>query len=86
MPNTTRIPVGFKETFIQTNNESKEKGLKITLGQNVFGNGLFFDLSKAPHVLIAGSTGSGKSVSINTVLASLLLRYTPLELKEINYG
>ncbi len=53
----------------------------LTLGKNVLGEAMFFDLTKVTHLLIGGSTGSGKSVLINTFLASLLLRYKPTELK-----
>ncbi len=83
VPNTIKIPVPFKEVFLESEKQigSIENKLMLTLGKNVFGEPMFFDLSKAPHLLVAGSTGSGKSVLINTFLASLLLRYKPTELK-----
>ncbi|MFQ5857234.1 MAG: DNA translocase FtsK 4TM domain-containing protein [Anaerolineae bacterium] len=64
------------ETFQQTKGE-----LKIALGQDVSGQPVVTDLTRLPHLLIAGATGSGKSVCINSVLACLLLRRTPENLR-----
>jgi S-DNA-T family DNA segregation ATPase FtsK/SpoIIIE len=62
----------------------KEKGrLNFVIGKDITGNPIVGDLAKMPHVLIAGQTGSGKSVMINTVLASMLYRYSPSDLKLI---
>lgn len=80
IPNSSRISISFKEVFNQTLNIKTKNSLMVTIGQDVFGNGLYFDLTKAPHMLIAGSTGAGKSVAINIILVSLLLRYLPEEL------
>lgn len=64
------------ETFQQTKGE-----LKIALGQDVSGQPVVTDLTRLPHLLIAGATGSGKSVCINSILACLLLQQTPEDLR-----
>lgn len=81
VPNTIKIPVSFKEVYEETKDIKTDNSLILTMGKDVFGKPMHFDLAKAPHLLVAGSTGSGKSVSINTILASLILRYKPDELK-----
>jgi len=58
-----------------------KKNLAFALGKDIAGNCVVGDLSKMPHLLIAGATGSGKSVCINTLLISLLYKYTPQEVK-----
>jgi DNA segregation ATPase FtsK/SpoIIIE, S-DNA-T family len=57
-----------------------QESLPIPIGKNVSGKDVFFSLSKAPHLLVAGATGSGKSVWINSLLLSLLYRYSPKNL------
>ncbi len=57
--------------------------LPLALGKDVYGNTIIGDLAKMPHCLVAGTTGSGKSVCINSIIASLLFRYTPEELRFI---
>ncbi len=79
IPNSTKRPVLFKDVYNQTNSDSE--GITISIGQDVSGKSLSFDLTKAPHLLVAGSTGSGKSVAINTILASILLRYKPTDVQ-----
>ncbi len=80
VPNSTKQPVSFKNVFEETNTVATE-GINISIGKGVSGNSISFDLAKAPHLLVAGSTGSGKSVSINTILASILLRYKPTDVQ-----
>ncbi len=80
VPNSTKQPVSFKNVFEETNTSATE-GINISIGKGVSGNSISFDLAKAPHLLVAGSTGSGKSVSINTILASILLRYKPTDVQ-----
>ncbi len=79
IPNSTKRPVLFKDVYNQTN--TTNEGIVISIGQDVSGKSLSFDLTKAPHLLVAGSTGSGKSVAINTILASILLRYKPTDVQ-----
>lgn len=80
IPNSKKRPVLFKTVYDETNEQS-EGAIMISIGQGVSGKSLSFDLAKAPHLLVAGSTGSGKSVAINTILASILLRYKPTDVQ-----
>lgn len=64
-------------------NNKQEFQLPITIGKDMDGNEVSFDLSKAPHILIAGETGSGKSVCIHNIIISLLQAKTPEEIKLI---
>ena len=57
------------------------KGIQAALGKDLMGNPRFFDVTKMPHLLIAGSTGSGKSVCTNSIIISILMRYKPDEVK-----
>ena len=57
------------------------KGIQAALGKDLMGNPRFFDITKMPHLLIAGSTGSGKSVCTNSIIISILMRYKPDEVK-----
>ncbi len=83
------LPNKFRETiYLRSILESKEFRhnnyvLPIILGTNISGEPVVIDLAKTPHLLIAGTTGSGKSVSINTMILSLLYRFTPDECKFI---
>ncbi len=79
VPNSVKKPVLFKTVYDETN--ASKDGIVISIGQDVSGKSLSFDLTKAPHLLVAGSTGSGKSVAINTILASILLRYKPTDVQ-----
>ncbi len=79
IPNSTKRPVLFKTVYDETN--ASNEGIVISIGQDVSGKSLSFDLTKAPHLLVAGSTGSGKSVAINTILSSILLRYRPTDVQ-----
>ena len=81
VPNNIRKIVSYKETFKQV--KSNDADLLIVAGQDTVGNVITFDLTSTPHMLIAGSTGSGKSVAINTIIISLLMKYTPEEVKMI---
>ena len=79
IPNKVKKPVLFRSVYENTLDEGE--GIMISIGQDVSGKAISFDLTKAPHLLIAGSTGSGKSVAINTILASILLRYKPTDVQ-----
>ena len=65
------------------NFNSTKKGLRLALGKNIAGENVYTDLEKMPHLLIAGTTGSGKSVGINSMIVSLLYRFKPSECKLI---
>jgi S-DNA-T family DNA segregation ATPase FtsK/SpoIIIE len=83
IPNKTRQTVFIKE-LVDTNAFMDNKGiLPMILGKNIGGNPVFADLAKMPHLLVAGTTGSGKSVGINTMILSLLYRFTPSQCKLI---
>ena len=77
LPNNTRENVYLSE--ILDNDDFKKKNIKlpIALGKNISGKPIVGDLASMPHLLIAGTTGSGKSVCINTIILSLLYRHTP---------
>ena len=83
IPNKVSSPVSL--TGLITSQQWKKASFEIpvALGKNVSGEAIITDLARAPHLLIAGSTGSGKSVCINTLIMSLLYRFTPEELKLI---
>ncbi len=83
VPNEKREVVTIKELL--SNNNFKNTSFKIPLciGKDISGNIEVIDLSKTPHLLVAGTTGSGKSVFINTLLASILYRFSPEELRLI---
>ncbi len=83
IPNAVRNVVGFKSIINSKEYQDKKGELVIALGKSTVGEILIEDLAKMPHALIAGTTGSGKSVCINVILASLLCRYSPSELKLI---
>ncbi|MEK7649963.1 MAG: DNA translocase FtsK 4TM domain-containing protein [Patescibacteria group bacterium] len=82
IPNRTIALVGLRSLL---DREEYQRGgpLTFSLGKNVAGEATYADLAKMPHMLIAGSTGSGKSVSIHSVLMSLLYKNTPLSLRLI---
>ena len=83
LPNNSRENVYLSE--ILNNADFKKKGIKlpIALGKNISGKPIVGDLFSMPHLLIAGTTGSGKSVCINTIILSLLYRHTPDKCKFI---
>jgi DNA segregation ATPase FtsK/SpoIIIE, S-DNA-T family len=83
LPNREREMVSLKEIF---NSEEFHKGkmkLPMALGKDIAGNPLVTDLAKMPHLLVAGATGSGKSVAINTMILSLLYTSTPNDVRII---
>ena len=85
IPNATRRNVFFSQlcTTPEYKEKSKKMKLMMALGQMLDGETFLEDLAKTPHLLVAGATGSGKSVCINTILMSLLFRFRPDELKLI---
>lgn len=83
IPNTTKTIVGLGSMLEENDYQNSLKSLLIALGKSVTGQSYFANLSKMPHLLIAGATGSGKSVSIHTILNSLIFRNPPENLKFI---
>ena len=83
LPNTTRESVYLSDILNNPDFKKKEIKLPVALGKSISGNPIVGDLSSMPHLLIAGTTGSGKSVCINTIILSLLYRHTPERCKFI---
>jgi len=83
LPNSTRENVYLREILNNSNFKKREIKLPIALGKNISGEPIVEDLTSMPHLLIAGTTGSGKSVCINTIILSLLYRHTPEKCKFI---
>jgi S-DNA-T family DNA segregation ATPase FtsK/SpoIIIE len=83
IPNNSRENVYLSEILSSSDFKKKEIKLPIALGKNISGKPIVGDLSSMPHLLIAGTTGSGKSVCINTIILSLLYRHTPENCKFI---
>ena len=82
VPNEKSAIVGFREVF--ENGEfakNASKPLSFVLGKDLYGNYQFCNLAKAPHILVAGSTGSGKSVCLNILILSLIYKCSPQEVK-----
>ncbi|OGZ15622.1 MAG: hypothetical protein A3J08_00285 [Candidatus Lloydbacteria bacterium RIFCSPLOWO2_02_FULL_51_11] len=83
LPNTTRTTVGLASLLSQDDYRAAGKPLNLAIGRGVTGKPHFADLAKMPHLLIAGSTGSGKSVAIHTIITSLLYANSPVNLRFI---
>ncbi|MCL2578489.1 MAG: DNA translocase FtsK [Oscillospiraceae bacterium] len=81
VPNKNVSMVNIREMIESVEFTSSAGVLTIALGKDIAGNIILADIGKMPHVLIAGSTGSGKSVCINSIIMSLLYKYTPDEVK-----
>ncbi len=77
IPNETREGVLLRDVLVNEKFKKKEIKLPIALGKSISGQPLIADLSSMPHLLIAGTTGSGKSVCINTIIVSLLYKLSP---------
>lgn len=85
VPNQSASMVAFKDVFktLQTNKKLESNKLVVALGKDVSGKPIYAELDKMPHLLIAGATGSGKSVCVNTIITSILMRAKPEEVKLI---
>jgi len=83
LPNNSRENVYLREILEHVDFKKRDIKLPIALGKNISGKPIVGDLASMPHLLIAGTTGSGKSVCINTIILSLLYRHTPHKCKFI---
>jgi len=83
VPNTNRQVVRFKEVIASSAFEKSKSKLSLCLGKDIVGNPVVAELEKMPHLLIAGATGTGKSVALNAMICSLLYKSKPDEVKII---
>lgn len=83
VPNSTREMVRLIELLTIPAFTDPNSILSMAMGKDISGNPVIADLGKAPHMLVAGTTGSGKSVAVNSMILSMLLKYTPDELRLI---
>ena len=83
VPNSTREMVRLIELLTIPAFTDPNSILSMAMGKDISGNPVIADLGKAPHMLVAGTTGSGKSVAVNSMILSMLLKYTPNELRLI---
>ena len=83
LANSRKVTVKLRELFQSSDWESAKEHAKIplALGKDVYGKTIIADLAQMPHLLVAGTTGSGKSVCINALIASMLFRFTPEEMR-----
>ena len=81
IPNRETTPVSFREVMEKVPASKSSSKLLCPLGKNIMGNVVWCEIDKTPHLLVAGSTGSGKSVCINGIIASILMRTRPDEVK-----
>lgn len=81
IPNAQTAMVTVREILESIKPEDDEKKLLVTFGQDIMGNPVTWQINKTPHMLVAGSTGSGKSVCINSFIVSMLMRTKPDEVK-----
>ncbi|MBY0346382.1 MAG: cell division protein FtsK, partial [Neisseriaceae bacterium] len=83
VPNPIRQMIRFSEVIGSTDFTDNDSKLAMALGKDITGNPVVVDLAKAPHLLVAGTTGSGKSVGVNSMILSLLFKATPDEVRFI---
>jgi len=83
VPNVHRDTIFLKDIMLSDVMKAQSSKLAIALGKDISGNPVVNDLSRMPHLLIAGATGSGKSVCVNTIICTLLFRTTPDEVRII---
>ena len=81
VPNETPLMVGLREVFESEEFKKFDSPLAMALGKDISGKPVIGDIGKMPHLLIAGSTGSGKSVCVNTLISSILYKARPDEVK-----
>ncbi len=83
LPNSFREKVFLKELMLDNEFKKTKAALPLILGKDIAGRGVVIDLARTPHLLVAGTTGSGKSVGLNGMIVSLLYKYSPDECKFI---
>lgn len=83
IPNAKRATVTFRELIEQDLPEYKKMAVPVVLGKDIQGEAQLLDIAKTPHLLIAGSTGSGKSVCVNSIILSILYKRSPEQVKMI---
>ncbi len=81
LPNKVISPVSIREILEEVPDKKKDRKLLVALGRSIMGNAISLEIDKTPHLLVAGSTGSGKSVCINSMIISILMRSKPDEVK-----
>ena len=81
IPNKVNSMVSFREIIASFPKDKFNNKLMVALGKDIMGNAKYFEINKTPHLLIAGATGSGKSVCINCLIGSILMRAKPDEVK-----
>lgn len=81
LPNKKTTSVSVREILEQVPKSKENSKLLVALGKNIMGQPIFCEIDKTPHLLVAGSTGSGKSVCINSMITSILMRTKPDEVK-----
>jgi len=79
--NSRKMKVGLRELLESDEWHNTKAKIPLGLGKDVYGNTIVADLAQMPHLLVAGTTGSGKSVCINSIIASMLYRFTPEDLR-----
>ena len=83
VPNPDRAIVSFREIIGKENPAFEKMGVPVVLGKDISGEAQLLDLTKTPHLLIAGSTGAGKSVCVNSIILSILYKRSPQDVKLI---
>jgi S-DNA-T family DNA segregation ATPase FtsK/SpoIIIE len=83
LPRADKIPIVLRDQLESPLFQSAKARIPLAIGQDIYGNTLIADLADMPHLLIAGTTGSGKSVCVNCIILSLLYRFSPDELRII---
>lgn len=83
IPNETRDIVGFRDIISSTEFQNSKSSLTVALGKDIAGKAVVADIAKMPHLLVAGTTGSGKSVGVNSMILSLLYKSTPEQVRLI---
>jgi len=83
IPNSTKSTVGLANLLSSEEFQKSDKPLLVTLGKGISGKSHYANIAKMPHVLVAGATGSGKSVTVHAIITSLLYRNSPEQLRMI---